>query len=124
MFAVSSNSSHGVDTKTVKPALRQTVTAISTTNTPCTIFKWDSFDIKVHIVFKILALVLAIILLLNQQKNTFTFTASRSGGDSIRVHCVYNNNNKLARNIGTFKRVTSKHSLASFRRRTSKSHES
>ena len=54
--------------KTVTPALRQTVTAISTTNTRCTIFKRDSFNIKVHIVYKILALVLAIISLLDQQK--------------------------------------------------------
>ena len=77
-----------MDTKTVTPALRQTVTAISTTNTRCTIFKRDSFNIKVHIVYNILALVLAIISLLDQQKNTFTFTASRSGGDSFRVHCV------------------------------------
>ena len=114
---------HTVDTKTVTPALRQTVTAISTSNTRCTIFKRDSFNIKVHVVYKILALVLAIRSLLDQQKNTFAFTASGSGGDSFRVHCVYNNN-KLARNIGTFKLVTSKHSLASFKRQTSKSHES
>ena len=80
---------HTVDTKTVTPAQRQTVTAVSTTNTRCTIFKQDSFNIKVHIVYKILALVLAIISLLDQQKNTFTFTASRSGGDSFHVHCVY-----------------------------------
>ena len=80
---------HTGDTKTVTPALRQTVTAISTTNTWCTIFKRDSFNIKVHIVYKVLALVLAIISLLDQQKNNFTFTASRNGGDSFRVHCVY-----------------------------------
>ena len=79
---------HTVDTKTVNPALRQTVTAISTTNTRCIIFKRGSFIIKVHIVYKILALVLAIISLLDQHKNTFTFTASRSGGDSFRVLCV------------------------------------
>ena len=41
---------HTVDTKTVPPALRQAVTAISTTNTQCAIFRWDSFNIKVHIV--------------------------------------------------------------------------
>ena len=68
MLAVSSNSSLRVDTKTVKPALRQTVTAISTTNTRCTIFKRDSFDIKAHVVYKILALVLAVISLLDQPK--------------------------------------------------------
>ena len=83
---------HTVDRNTVTPALRQTVTAISTTNSRCPIFKRDSFNIKVHVVYKILALVLAIISLLDQQqkKNTFTFTPSRSGGDSLRVHCVYN----------------------------------
>ena len=59
---------HTVDMKIVTPALRQTVTAISTTNTWCTIFKRDSFNIKVHVVYKILALVLAIISLLDQQK--------------------------------------------------------
>ena len=59
---------HTVDTKTVTPTLRQTVTAISTTNTRRTIFKRDSFNIKVHIVYKVLALVLAIISLLDQQK--------------------------------------------------------
>ena len=80
---------HTVDTKTVTPAQRQTVTAISTTNTCCTISKQESFDIKVHIVYKILALVLAIISLLDQQIKTFTFTASRSVGDSFRVRCVY-----------------------------------
>ena len=79
---------HAVDTKTVIPALRQTVTVISTTKTRCTISKRDSFNIKAHIVYKILVLVLAIISLLDQQKNTFTFTASRSGSDSFRVHCV------------------------------------
>ena len=52
---------HTVDTKTVTPALRQTVTAISKTNTQCTIFKRGSFNIKVHVVYKVLALVLAII---------------------------------------------------------------
>ena len=51
---------HTVDMKTVTPALRQTVTAISKTNTQCTVFKRGSFNIKVHIVYKILALVLAI----------------------------------------------------------------
>ena len=76
------------DMKTVAPALRQTVTAISTTNTPCTIFKWDSFNFKVHVVYKVLSLVLGIISLLDQQKITFTFTASRSGGDSFHVRCV------------------------------------
>ena len=84
-----SSNIHTVDTKTITPALRQTVTAFSTTNIRWTIFKRDSFNIKVHIVYKILALVLAIISLLDQQKNTFTFTASRSGGDSFHVHCVY-----------------------------------
>ena len=81
---------HTVDMKTVTPALRQTVTAISKTNTQCTVFKWGSFNIKVHVVYKILALalVLAIISLLDQQTNTFTFTVSRSGGDSFHVHCV------------------------------------
>ena len=44
---------HTVDTKTVIPALRQTVTAISTTNAWCIIFKRESFNIKVHIVHKI-----------------------------------------------------------------------
>ena len=52
---------HTVDTKTVTPALRQTVTAISTTNTRCTMCKRDSFNIKVHGVYKIWALVLTII---------------------------------------------------------------
>ena len=55
---------HTVDT----PALRQTVTTISTTNTLCTIFEQDSINIKVHVVYKILALVSAIISLLDQQK--------------------------------------------------------
>ena len=54
------------DTRTVTPALRQTVTAITTTNTWCTLFKWDSFNIKVHVVYMVLAL--TIISLLNQQK--------------------------------------------------------
>ena len=54
-----------------------------------TIFKRDNFNIYVHIVYKILALLLAIISLLDQQKNSFTFTASRTEGDSFHVHCVY-----------------------------------
>ena len=62
---------HTVDTKTVTPALRQTVTTISSTNTWYAIFKQDSFDIKVHVVYKILALVLAITSLLDQQKNFY-----------------------------------------------------
>ena len=37
---------HTVDMKTVTPALRQTVTAISKTNTQCTVFKQGSFNIK------------------------------------------------------------------------------
>ena len=74
---------HTVDTKTLTPALRQTVTAISTTNTWCAIYKWDSLNIKIHVAYMILALVLAIISLLDEQRNTFTFSASRSGGDSF-----------------------------------------
>ena len=77
-----------VDTKTVSPALRQTVTAISTTNTRCTIFKRDSFNIKVHIVHNILVLVLAIISLLDQQKKFILSLHLEVGGDSFRVHCV------------------------------------
>ena len=61
LFRLSQCLLHTVDTKTVTPALRQTVTTISTTNIWCTIIKQDSFNIKVHVVYKVLALVLAII---------------------------------------------------------------
>ena len=82
---------HTVDTKTVTPTLRQTVTAISTTNARCTIFKRESFNIKVHIVYKILALVLAIISLLEKNK-TLLLSLHREVGATVFMSTVCNSN--------------------------------
>ena len=55
-----------VNRTTSTPALRQAGIAINTKNTGCIIFKWDSFNVKLHKVSKSLRIVSAVITLLEQ----------------------------------------------------------
>ena len=74
-----------LDKRTTTPALRQTGTAINIRNTRCIILKFDSFNIKPHIVYKPMGVVLAFISVLEQHNTPLLSQHLEVWGESCFV---------------------------------------